>query len=74
MNYQKNTLGYHYEMAKTIFGESSRPAKFLKGKADESPNGFNEGCIASEGQVMMLLFHLHQNDCDENDFLKINKI
>ena len=53
--YPPNTIGYHYLHAKAFFGAETRPCKWLEEKAKESPNGWMEGVVAHETQVVQLL-------------------
>jgi hypothetical protein len=50
-----STLENWIGLASATFGKNSEPVKFLKKKADESPNGLQEEVIADEGQLLMVL-------------------
>ncbi len=49
------TLGNYRKMAAAIFGEGSKPVKFLDEKIADSPNGANAEVIADERQMVYLL-------------------
>ena len=49
------TLGNYRKMAAVVFGEESKPVKFLDDKIAASPNGANEEVIADERQMVCLL-------------------
>jgi hypothetical protein len=53
------TLGYHREIAAMVFGPDSPAVKFLDKKIAESPNGEKEEVIVSEGQLIHMLWELH---------------
>lgn len=57
--YPKDTIGYHYNFCLLLFGKDSEATKFLESKADESPNGYDEGVVAPESQVVHLLGQMH---------------
>jgi hypothetical protein len=59
LDYPRDTLGYHRQMAVAVFGEESPAVVWLDAKAAESPKGLNEGVVADEGQVVYLLTKLH---------------
>lgn len=73
--YPKDTLGFHHAMSKAIFGEDSEATKFLKKKADESPNGMNERVIQEESQIVYLLgkIHLQGIQAKQAEIAKENK-
>lgn len=50
-----STLENWIKLASATFGTDSEPVKFLKRKADESPNGLQEEVIADEGQLLLVL-------------------
>ena len=56
---QPSTLGTYKGIAK-IFG--SRPLKFIQDKIDSSPDGEAEEVIADEGQMLLLLASLMEED------------
>lgn len=62
MMYPKDTLGYHYQNAAIVFGSTSRPACYLKKKADDSVNGFFEKVVQDETQVLQLLTHMYTDE------------
>ena len=49
------TLGNYRKMAAAVFGEYSKPVKFLDDKIAASPDGANEEVIADERQVVYML-------------------
>lgn len=49
------TLGNYRKMAVAVFGEDSKPVKFLDNKIVSSPDGANEEVIADERQMVYLL-------------------
>ena len=49
------TLGNYRKMAAAVFGEDSKPVKFLDDKIAASPDGANEEVIADERQMVYLL-------------------
>lgn len=49
------TLGNYRKLAALMFGEDSKPVKFLDDKIAASPNGANEEVIADERQMVYLL-------------------
>jgi len=49
------TLGNYRKMAEAVFGEGSKPVKFLDDKIADSPNGTNEEVIVDERQMVYLL-------------------
>jgi len=49
------TLGNYRKMAVAVFGEDSKPVKFLDDKIKDSPNGANDEVIADERQMVHLL-------------------
>lgn len=53
-----STLENWLELTTAVFGEDSPQADFLKGKAEESPNGLQEEVIADEGQLLNMLINL----------------
>jgi hypothetical protein len=55
-----STLGNYLKLAKAVFGEDSKPVKFLKDKIDQSPNGDNEEVLAPENQMIPLLLSMYQ--------------
>lgn len=54
-HYPPDTLGYHFLLCQVLFGEESAATQFLADKAEQSRLGFDEGVIASEDQMLMLL-------------------
>lgn len=71
---KKQTLKYHYDISKIVFGESSEAVKFLEEKAKESPNGFDEEVVANEGQVVHLLMSLHFKGAEESSRDEFKKL
>ncbi len=63
-SYPKDTIGYHYLIARAVFGEGSKPVVWLEKKAQESPNYFDEGVIANEEQVVHLLIQMFLDEVD----------
>lgn len=61
---KKDTLGYHYDMCKVVFGEYSKATAYLEKKIDESPNGRDEKVIVAESQMVHLLMSINANDED----------
>lgn len=55
IEYPKDTVGYHWQMSRAVFGVDSAPTKYLERKASESPHGMNEPVIGHETQVLYLL-------------------
>lgn len=53
-----STLRNWLNMSIGVFGPDSEATKFLKKKADEQ--GLDEEVLADEGQLLMVLFDLHQ--------------
>jgi hypothetical protein len=58
------TLGYHYQIARALFGDESPGVKLLKSKIDEAPQGEAAICYVPESQVVyqMIAMHLHQEE------------
>jgi hypothetical protein len=58
------TLGYHYEIARALFGDDSPGVKLLKSKIDAAPQGEAAICYVPESQVvyMMIAMHLQQEE------------
>ena len=56
------TLGNYRKMAAAVFGEDSKPVKFLDDKISYSPRGANEAVVADEGQMVRLLGTLAFNE------------
>ena len=54
------TLGYHYDMWKSVFGEQSKATKYLQGVIDLDPN-HRDGIVIAVGQLIQLLVHLTIN-------------
>ena len=50
-----STLGNYRKMSIAVFGEKSKPVKFLDEKIKDSPNGEDEEVIAAETQMVALL-------------------
>lgn len=50
-----STLENWIGLASATFGKNSEPVKFLKKKAEESPNGLQEEVIADERQLLHVL-------------------
>jgi len=59
-SYKKDTIGYHYRIAKVIYGKESAATKWLVAKAKESPDGFHEKVVMHETQVIYLLNQFHK--------------
>lgn len=58
---QDSTLENWITYSSLVFGENSKATKFLKNKADDSPNGLQEEVIADEGQLIMVLARMAKN-------------
>lgn len=52
---QDSTLENWIALSNIAFGEESEAVQFLKYKAEDSPNGFQEEVIADEGQLILAL-------------------
>jgi len=66
LSMDQNTLGYHMEMCKIIFGEESKATKFLEYKIKEQ--GIDE-IVENGPKFVSLLMHLHaecKGDIDEH--------
>lgn len=57
---QDSTLGNWISLSTIVFGEESEAVKFLKKKAEDSPNGFQEEVIADEVQLITLLANMEE--------------
>jgi hypothetical protein len=57
-----STLGNWIAMTAAVLGEDSPAVKFLRKKAEESPNDMNEEVIADEGQLIQTLFYIHTTE------------
>jgi len=63
----KTTLGYHFKMAKALFGVGSPATQFLKKKIEDSSNGENEQVVCAESQLVYLLGQLHNGEIKRED-------
>jgi hypothetical protein len=50
-----STLGTYRMLASALWGEDSQAVAYLDDRISESPNGANEGVIADETQMLILL-------------------
>lgn len=57
-----STLGTYRLLASALWGEDSRAVAFLDGKIKQSPNGADEGVIADETQMLILLGQIEYGD------------
>jgi hypothetical protein len=53
------TLGFHYQIARALFGDESPGVKLLKSKIDASPDGEATMCYTAESQVVMMMIAMH---------------
>jgi len=53
-----STLGNWYDLAKSFFGEQSKPALFLAEKIAATPKGRDEEVIADEQQLLQVLLSM----------------
>jgi hypothetical protein len=54
------TLGNYRKVAVAVFGEDSKPVKFLDDKIAASPSGVNEEVLADERQMVQVLIQLSE--------------
>jgi hypothetical protein len=60
---EKNkTLGYHRDMAATVFGEESAAVYFLDEQIASHPRGRDEEVIIDESQLIGLLIDIDQRE------------
>lgn len=57
-----STLENWILMSRYVFGEDSNATKFLKQKAEKSPNGVKEEVLADEAQLIQVLILLHSGN------------
>lgn len=55
VEYEKDTLGYHRNMASAVFGPESKSVAFLDEKAALEEDGLNARVVVAENQMVLLL-------------------
>lgn len=60
-----STLATYRMLSAGLWGEDSRAVAFIEKKISESPNGADEGVIADETQMLMLLAQIEYGDIVE---------
>jgi hypothetical protein len=70
---QPSTLAGYREITAAVFGADSPAVAFLDWKAKQSPNGMDEVVLADEGQMVMVLGHIHLNGFSEEGATDANE-